>query len=135
MPLSDECQRRVRWIARACAGIALCYPMLLAHAAEQAPLIQGQDVIAVPGIGRIAAAFVIVVALAIAWAATLRRVLPKFTGVPLAGSALRVLDRASLGPGTRVHLVQVEGEKVLVAENRSSLAIAVLGKTGSAPQP
>lgn len=135
MQLSDECQRRACWIARACAGLALCYPMLLANAAEQAPLSQAQDVIAVPGIGRVVAAFVIVAALAIAAAVALRRVLPKFTGVPLAGSAVRVLERTNLGPGTRIHLVQVEGEKVLVAENRTGLAIAVLGKTGPAGQP
>jgi flagellar biogenesis protein FliO len=135
MQLSDQCQRRVRWIARCCAGFALCYPMLLVNAAEQAPLSQGQDVIAVPGIGRVAVAFVIVAALAVAAGVALRRVLPKFTGVPLAGSAVRVLERTNLGPGTRIHLVQVEGEKVLVAENRSGLAIAVLGKTGSAGPP
>lgn len=94
-----------------------------------------QDVISASEIGRVAAAFVIVAALAVAAAVALRRILPKLTGVPLAGNAVRILERVNLGPGTRMHLVQVEGERVLVAENRSGLAIAVLGKTGSAAQP
>jgi hypothetical protein len=121
-------------IARACAWAALWLP-LFACAAEQGPLTQGQDVISTPGIGRVAAAFVIVAVLAIGAAMALRRVLPKFTGVPLTGNTVRILERANLGPGTRAHLVQVEGEKVLVVENRTGLAVAVLGKSGSAAQP
>lgn len=135
MPMPEQRPRTGRRIVRACAGIALCYPLLLASAAEQPHLSQGQDVISVPGIGRVVAAFVIVAALAVAAAVTLRRVMPKFTGVPLLGNAVRVLERTNLGSGTRVHLVQVDGEKVLVAESRSGLAIAVLGKTEPAARP
>jgi flagellar biogenesis protein FliO len=108
---------------------------MLASAAEQAPLTGGQDIIQAPGLGRVAAAFIIVAALAVAAVVALRRVLPRMTGVPLSGKALRILDRANLGPGTRVHLVQVEDEKVLVAESRGGVTIAVLGKTASVVQP
>ena len=38
-----------------------------------------------------------------------RRCLPRFSGAPLASGALRVVERASLGPATCVHLVQVDG--------------------------
>jgi flagellar biogenesis protein FliO len=114
--------------------MALWWP-LFACAAEQGPLTQGQDVISTPGIGRVVAAFVIVAALAVGAAMALRRVLPRFTGVPLTGNTVRILERANLGAGTRAHLVQVEGEKLLVVENRTGLAIAVLGKSGSAAQP
>jgi flagellar biogenesis protein FliO len=134
MSMPDPCTRRARPIAHACAWIALWWP-LFACAAEQAPLTQGQDVISTPGIGRVAVAFVIVAALAVGAAMALRRALPKLTGVPLTGNTVRILERANLGPGTRAHLVQVEGEKLLVVENRTGLAIAVLGKTGSAAPP
>jgi flagellar biogenesis protein FliO len=120
---------------RACVVIGLCSIARLASAAEQAPLTGGQDIIQAPGIGRVAAAFVIVAALAVVAVVALRRVLPKMTGVPLSGKALRILDRANLGPGTRVHLVQVEDAKVLVAESRSGVTIAVLGKTASEVPP
>ena len=122
-------------ILRACIAIGLCFIAALASAAEQAPLTGGQDIIQAPGIGRVMGAFVIVAALAVAAVVTLRRVLPKMTGVPLSGKALRILDRVSLGPGTRVHLVQVEDEKVLVAESRSGVTIVVLGKTASVVLP
>lgn len=122
-------------IFRACVAIGLCSVAVVATAAEQAPLSQGRDIAPVPGFGRVAAAFVIVAALAVAAVVTLRRVLPKVTGVPLGGKALRILDRANLGPGTRVHLVQVEGAKVLVAESRSGVAITVLGGTGAEARP
>jgi flagellar biogenesis protein FliO len=121
-------------IVRAGAVIGLCSIAVLASAAEQSPLTGGRDIIQAPGIGRVVAAFVIVAALAVAAVVTLRRVLPKMTGVAISGQGLRVLDRANLGPGTRVYLVQVEGEKVLVAESRSSVTIAVLGKAGSVVQ-
>lgn len=122
-------------IFRACVLVWLCSTAMLATAAEQAPLTGGQDIIQAPGIGRVVAAFVIVAALAVAAVVTLRRVLPRMTGVPLSGKALRILDRVSLGPGARVHLVQVEDQKVLVAESRSGVTIAVLGKTASVVQP
>lgn len=121
-------------IVRALAAIGLCSIAALASAAEQAPLTGGRDIIQAPGIGRVVAAFVIVAALAVAAVVTLRRVLPKMTGVPISGKALRILDRANLGPGTRVYLVQVEGEKVLVAESRTSVCVAVIGKAESVVQ-
>ena len=121
-------------IVRAGAVIGLCSIAALASAAEQAPLTGGRDIIQAPGIGRVVAAFVIVAALAVAAVVTLRRVLPKMTGVPVSGKALRILDRANLGPATRLHLVEVEGEKVLVAESRSGVTIAVLGKAESGLQ-
>jgi flagellar biogenesis protein FliO len=94
-----------------------------------------QEIVSGPEIGRVVAVFTLVAALAVVAGLALRRVLPRFTGVQLAGSALRVVERANLGPGTRVHLLQIEGEKVLVAESRSGLAITVLGKSGTTGQP
>jgi flagellar biogenesis protein FliO len=94
-----------------------------------------QEVISGPDIGRVVAVFTVVAALAVVAGLALRKVLPKFTGVPLAGSAVRIVERANLGPGTRVHLLQVEGERVLVAESRSGLAITVLGKSSATGQP
>ena len=91
-----------------------------------------QEVISAPEIGRVVAVFVLVAALAVVAGVVLRRLLPKFTGASLAGNVVRIVERTNLGPGTRVHLLQIEGEKVLVAENRSGLAIAVLGKSGVA---
>jgi len=93
-----------------------------------------QEIISAPEIGRVVAVFVLVAALAVVAGVALRRVLPRFTGGSPAGNAVRIVERTNLGPGTRVHLLQIEGEKVLVAENRSGLAIAVLGKSGAAGQ-
>src|SRR5262249_13198182 len=84
-----------------------------------------QEVISGPEIGRVVAVFVLVAALAVAAGLALRRVLPRVTGAALQGNALRIVERTSLGPGTRVHLLHVEGERGLVAENRTGVAIAV----------
>lgn len=121
-------------VLQAGAIVGLCSVAAFASAAEQAPLTGGRDIIQAPGVGRVAVAFVIVAALAVAAIVTLRRVLPKMTGVQLSGEVLRVLARANLGPGTRVYLLEVEGGKALIAESRSGVSIAVLGKADSVVQ-
>jgi flagellar biogenesis protein FliO len=122
-------------IAQMCGGAVLLWHAALATGAENAPLTQGQDIVAVPGIGRVVVVFLLVAALAVAAAVVLRRMLPKITGVTLGGNALRVLERTNLSPATRLHLVQVEGEKLLVAENRNGLAVVVLARNLPANQP
>lgn len=121
-------------VARA-GGCALLVHASLTLAADNAPLTQGDDVVTVTGIVRVIVAFIVVAALGIAAIAVLRRFLPRLSGAPLAGSALRVMERASLGPATRVHLVQVDGERILVAESRSALAMVVLGRTSPETKP
>ena len=122
-------------LARMACGMALLAHASLSLAVERAPLTQGDDVITAAGVVRVIVAFVIVAALGVAAIVMLRRFLPRFSGAPLAGGAMRVVERASLGPATRVHLVQVDGERILVAESRSALTMVVLGRTGSQAPP
>lgn len=117
------------------SGLVLLSGAHLSFAAQSAALTQGEDVVTAAGIVRVVIAFVIVAVLGIAAVAMLRRVMPRFSGAPLAGSVLRVVERANLGPATRVHLVQVDGERILVAENRGGLTMVVLGRARPDLQP
>ena len=127
---------RTARIARAASGIALLSHAGLLLAAESAPLTQGDDVITAAGVIRVVVVFAIVAVLGVAIILGLRRVLPRVSGAALGGGgALRIVERTNLGPATRVHLVQVDGERILVAESRTSLAMVVLGRTAPQPPP
>lgn len=97
-----------------------------ALAAESSTLAQGRDVVAMPGIGRVIFAFVLTTALAIGIAVVLKRVLPKLNGPLSTSGSVRVIERASLGAGLKVHVVQIDDSKVLVAESRHGVSITVL---------
>ena len=99
------------------------------------PLVQGQEVLTAPGIGRVALAFIVVAALAVALAAVLKRYSPKFGGRFGSSDKLRVVARISPGGALRLHLLEVESEKVLVAESRNGLALVVLPAHQNQPQP
>ncbi len=122
-------------LVRLAGGTALAAYAGISFAAESAPLTLGDDVVTAAGVFRVIIAFAIVAALGVAAIVMLRRFLPRLSGAPLAGGALRVVERASLGPATRVHLVQVDGERILVAESRTALSMVVLGRTSSHSPP
>lgn len=100
--------------------------LAVAQSQHAAPLTQGDDALALPGVGRVVLAFALVAALAVGIVAALRRVLPKFSALPAASGNLRVLNRLNLGGGLRVYAVQYENRKVLLAEGRHGLALSVL---------
>jgi flagellar biogenesis protein FliO len=98
-----------------------------------APLTQGEDVLSFPSFGRIVLSFIIAAALAVGVAFALRYVLPKLGRPAAASSRLRVLDRIHISSGLRLHLVEVDGDKVLIAEQRGAPSMLVL--PASQPQP
>lgn len=111
----------------AAAALAVCSFAVRAQEAQQ-QLTQGQDVIGSAAVVRVLIGFVVVAGLAVAGIFVLKRVLPKLGGQLAAAGDLRVLERASIGPGLRVHVVQYRDEKILLAESRSSLAMVALRK-------
>jgi flagellar biogenesis protein FliO len=99
--------------------------------AQEMVLTQGSDGLSFPSVARIALGFVVSAALALGIALVLRHVLPKLGGRTATSSRLRLLDRIHLSSTVRAHLLEVEGERVLVAENRGAITMVVLSSTGS----
>ncbi len=97
-----------------------------AHAADRAPLTQGQDLVTAPSVGRVVLVFVIISAIAVALIVALRRYLPQFGGPMTGAGQIRVIDRAALLGGARVHLVEIGEQKLVVAESRNGIAITLL---------
>ena len=89
------------------------------------------DSLQLPGIARVIAAFLLVAALAFGAAWALRRILPRMSRQPAGGGRIRVLGRQSSGFGLTVHLLEVDGARVFVAENKAGLSVTLL--TGSSP--
>jgi flagellar biogenesis protein FliO len=120
----------------ACAGgvILMLFAAGAALAAEPAPaLAQGRDIVELPSVGRVIVVFLIVAGMAVGAAFALRRYSPKFaSGLSQTGS-VRVIDRSSLNAGLRVHVIEIEGERIVVAENRSGVALLQLRRSPQNP--
>lgn len=117
------------------AGLALLLdlPAHAQQAADALPLVTHP--IALPGVGRVVFAFVLVAGLAVGTALALRRFGPKLmpgalfagAGALLAGTRhLRVLERLRLSADLQVHLLQTEHGQVLITAHRHSIAVVVL---------
>jgi flagellar biogenesis protein FliO len=105
------------------------------QAVEQ--LTRGPELIGGASIGRAILAFLVTAGLAVAAAVVLKRVLPRFGNALAPGRELRVIDRATVGAGVRVHVLQFKNQQVLLAEGRTGIALIALGdqrESGSGPQ-
>jgi hypothetical protein len=93
------------------------------------------DNLGFPSVGRVVFGFLLTAALAVGVAFVLRRRWPlDFRRKPL-GSGMRSLDRAAVSRTLTVHLVEVEGTRVIIAEGRSGVGIALVPpQTGSSPE-
>jgi len=89
-------------------------------------LTAGADVLTFPSVGRIVLSFAIVALLAVGITVVLRYVLPKLNRPAAASSRLRVLDRIQVSAAVRLHMVEVDGDRVLVAEQRGVTSMLVL---------
>jgi len=93
------------------------------------------DSIGLPSVGRVIFGFLVTAGLAVAVAYLLRR-----GGWPLLlrrkplSSSMRPLDRASVSRTLTVHLVEIDGSRVVIAEGRSGVGMTVL-PAGSKPTP
>lgn len=89
-------------------------------------LAHGRDIVELPSMGRVIFVFLLIAGLAVGAAYALRRYSPNFARGLVPQGPLRVIDRATLNAGLRVHLVEVDGERLLIAENRTGLAMLQL---------
>jgi flagellar biogenesis protein FliO len=120
-----------RLIGTGCARVALLFLGSGAALAQTAaPLTQGEDALAFPSVARVLFAFLFTVALAVGVAWALKRWLPKFRtsllGGEPRGQRMQVIERIQLSVNTRVHLVRIDENTLVVAENRHGISMTVL---------
>ena len=85
--------------------------------------------VATPGIGKIILAFVVTLGVGVAIIYLLRRLLPwlpKMGAASTVKDAPRVISSGSLQLGLKLHVVEVRGVTVLVAEGKSGIAMMPL---------
>jgi hypothetical protein len=110
-------------------GLALLWgscPALAQHATTS--LGMPDDPIALPGLGRIVFAFILVAGLAVLAVLALRRFGSRLGRGSLFATdgSMRVLERLQLAGDLHVHLVQTERGKVLITAHRHSIAVVLL---------
>lgn len=122
-----------RRVAAACALSVVLVATSVAQ--ESKTLAQGQDIVQLPSLWRVTFVFLLIAGLAIAAAYGLRRFSPKFArGLAQSGS-LRVIDRTQVNAGLRVHLVEADGARILIAEHRAGISMLQLPSTSTSTAP
>lgn len=123
-----------RSVQRASCSCALSLFVVSSALAQQSAekLTQGADVVTGSGIVRVVFVFLLMVGLAVGAAYAVRRYSPKFASALVQRGPLRVIDRTALHGGLRVHLVEADGERVLIAEGRAGVSMLRLAASGEA---
>jgi hypothetical protein len=82
------------------------------------------DNLGFPSVARVVFGFLLTVGLAVGVAFVLRRGWPLVLRREPLGSRVRSVDRAAVSRTLTVHLVEVDGARVIIAEGRSGVGIA-----------
>jgi hypothetical protein len=82
--------------------------------------------LAFPSVGRVISGFVITAIIAGGAALALRRFWPLLSPRTLPSANIRPLSRASVSRTLTVHLVEIDGVRLVMAEGRSAIGITVL---------
>jgi flagellar biogenesis protein FliO len=115
-------------IASRVAAVLVCSVVLVASSAAQdsTPLAQGRDIVQMPSMWRVMFVFLLIAGLAVGAAYALRRFSPNFARGIAQQGPLRVIDRATVNAGLRVHLVEADGTRILIAEHRAGISMLQL---------
>jgi hypothetical protein len=119
------------WSAAAIpAAMAQVVEQAVAQTVDQAPapLTQGDDALSFPSVGRVLVAFLFTAGLAIGVAFVARRWMPAFRSKLARGQPqrLQLVERMQLSAVTRLHLVDIDENRVLIAESRNGVSLTVL---------
>ena len=111
-------------------AVSLLWLWSAAAVAQAAParLTQGDEALSFPSVVRVLVAFLFTAGLAVGVAYAVRRWMPAFRSTLLRGQPqrLQVVERIQLSAATRLHLVDIDDNKVLIAESRNGVALTLL---------
>jgi hypothetical protein len=82
--------------------------------------------LAFPSAGRVVAAFAITVVIAGGLALALRKAWPLLSSRAATSTSIRSLGRATLSRTLTVHLIEIDGVRVVMAEGRGAIGMTVL---------
>ena len=114
---------------------ALAFAALADPAAPKARFGTSVEQLGFPSLGRVVVVFVLTVALAVGAVVVLRRFWPTLLKRKNPASGIRSLDRTALSATLTVHVVEVEGVKMVVADGRNGVSVTILPATPPAPGP
>lgn len=127
----DGWKRSLKRVGCSCALSLLGVCSALAQQSTE-KLTQGGDIVTGPSIARVAFIFLLMVALTVGAAYAVRRYSPKFANALAQRGPLRVVDRTALHGGLRVHLIEADGERIVIAEGRAGVSMLRLAASGEA---
>jgi hypothetical protein len=93
----------------------------------------GLSDLAIPGLGRVVVGFLITAGLAIGAAHAIKRFWPGVLTRGVSGKRVRPLGHAAVSRTLTVHLVEVDGARVVIAEGRAGIGLTTLPADAPAP--
>jgi hypothetical protein len=91
-------------------------------------LTRPDDPLGMPSVGRIVGVLLLTIAIAIGALYAIRRWQPKLESHFTAGRSIKILERSAVG-GTRLYLLQVDEQRVLLTEFRGHITTVLLPTT------
>jgi flagellar biogenesis protein FliO len=103
------------------------YAAVAADATQHISGLQQHPDLPLPSAMRVVTAVIVTLALAAGTLVLVKRFLPKYTGrMDYAGNVIKVLARSSISRTLRVHVIEVDSNRVLIVEGRGGVELAVL---------
>jgi hypothetical protein len=103
------------------------YTAVAADAAQHISGLQQHPDLPLPSATRVVMAVIVTLALAAGTLALVKRYLPKYAGrMDYSGNVIKVLARSSMSRTLRVHVIEVDNNRVLIVEGRGGVELAVL---------
>ena len=117
-----------RRVSVGCGVLACAVARFALATGQPAPAHFGGAVndLGLPSVGRILFGFLLTAGLAVAVAVGLRRFWPSLQRGKAASVAIRPVDRAAISATLTIHLVEIDGVRVAVAEGRTGVGITAL---------
>ena len=113
-------------------AIATGYAAVAADAAQHISGLEQHPDLPLPSATRVVMAVIVTLALAAGMLVLVKRYLPKYLGrVDATGNMIKVLARSSISRSLHVHLVEVDGSRVLIVDGRGGTELAVLPESRS----
>ena len=115
-------------------AVATSYAAVAADVTQHISGLQPHPDLPLPSAARVVTAVVVTLALAAGTLVLVKRYLPKYAGrVGYAGNVIKVVAHSSISRSLRVHVIEVDTNRVLIVEGRGGIGLTVLHQPP--PQP
>jgi hypothetical protein len=123
---------RFAWLIVYVLVSAVAEPIAAADGSLTGNLLPESDPVSMPSIARVVAGFIFTAVIAVGAVYALKRFLPRLSGKALESTAThKVTARVVIHSGLQIHVVDIPGYQVIVAEGKGAISLTAVPKANS----